>query len=260
MILDRFLIGILDGVQGQVLVDLQALLALVPGDQLDLRVGQALCRQVGQHLVPEQVGVDVLGDARPVAVRLHDLLHAARREGRAALGLEQVAVLRVGLEVAAEHQAEALGEQDVAVLAALALVDEDLALLSVHVLDADADQLADAHGREEEQLEHDLVLEVATLLDDPEEALEVGLGQELGKLALLLGLAQAELPPRLLADVEEVGVAEPLLAGDADDLGDDVLISPFRSALRNHSAFPPSLPRDRLLTAADISPFPNSAK
>src|SRR6516165_9922166 len=156
--------------------------------------------------------MDMLGDARPVAISLHDLLHAARGEGRAPPRLEQVAVHRVGLQVAAEDQAEAPGEQDVAVLAALASADEDLALLGVHVLDTDVDQLADAHGRVEEQLEHDLVLEVATLLEDPEEAPEVGLRQELGELAFLPGLAQAELPPGLLADIEEVGVVKPLFA------------------------------------------------
>src|SRR3954454_22162616 len=217
------------------LVDLQALLALVPGDQLDLRVRQALRRQIGQHLVPEQMGVDVLGDPRPVAIRPDDLLHTSWREGRATLGLEQVAVLRVGLEMAPEHQAKALGEEDVAILAPLALVDEDLTLLRVHVLDADADQFADAHGGEEEQLEHDLVLEIAALLDDAEEALEVGLRQQLGQLAFRLGLAQAELPPRLLADVDEVGVAESLLAGDADDLGDDVR---FRLFVWRYEIFP----------------------
>jgi hypothetical protein len=65
------------------------------------------------------------------------------------------------------------------------------------------------------------VLEVAALLDDAEEPLEVGLRQQPRQLALRLGLAQAELPPRLLADVDEVGVVEPLLASDADELGDD---------------------------------------
>jgi hypothetical protein len=64
--------------------------------------------------VPEQVGVDVLGDPRPVAIRLHDLLHPSRREGCATLGLEQIAVLGVGLEVALEHQAKPLGKEDVA--------------------------------------------------------------------------------------------------------------------------------------------------
>ena len=132
---------LLDGLQRKMLVDLQAPLALVPRDQLDLGVGQALRGQEGQHLVPEEVGVDVLGDARPVAVPLHDLLHPARGERHAAPRLEEIAVLRVGLQMAAEDEAEAPGEQDVAVLAALAPVDEDLALLGVHVLDPDADQL-----------------------------------------------------------------------------------------------------------------------
>ena len=102
------------------LVDFEALLALVAGDELDLGVRQALCRQVGQHLVPEQVGMNRLGDARLVAVVLHDLLHAARGERRAALGLEQITVLRIGLQVAAQDQAKALGEEDVAVFAPLA--------------------------------------------------------------------------------------------------------------------------------------------
>src|SRR3954463_3281144 len=107
--------------------------------------------------------------------------------------------------MAAQDEAEAPGVQDIAILAPLAPVDEDLALLGVHVLDADADQLADAHGGVEEQLEHDLVLQVAALLDDAKESFEVGLRQQLGERALLLGLAQAQFPPGLLADVDEVG-------------------------------------------------------
>jgi hypothetical protein len=66
------------------------------------------------------------------------------------------------------------------------------------------------------------VLQVATLLEDPEEPLEFGLWQELGEFAFLPGLAQAELPPGQLADVEEVGVVEPFRAGQANDLADDV--------------------------------------
>jgi hypothetical protein len=54
--------------------------------------------------------VDALGDARPVAVRLHDLLHAARCEGRAALRFEQVPVPGVGLQVATQDEAEAFGK------------------------------------------------------------------------------------------------------------------------------------------------------
>ena len=56
------------------------------------------------------LGLDVLGDARLVAVRLDDLLHAAWGKRQAALGLEQVAVLGVGLQIAAQDKAEALGK------------------------------------------------------------------------------------------------------------------------------------------------------
>lgn len=77
--------------------------------------------------------------------------------------------------MALEHQAEAGREQDVAILGALALIDENLAAIAIHVLHADIGQFADAHGRVEKQLEHDLVLEVAAFLDDMEEALEISL-------------------------------------------------------------------------------------
>jgi len=45
------------------LVDLQALLALVAGDQLNLVVGQPFGRQVGQHLMAEQMRVQRLRNA-----------------------------------------------------------------------------------------------------------------------------------------------------------------------------------------------------
>src|SRR5262245_55469409 len=45
--MNGFLVGILNGIQGEVLVDFQAFLALVARDQLDLRVGEALAGQIG---------------------------------------------------------------------------------------------------------------------------------------------------------------------------------------------------------------------
>ena len=132
------------------LVDLQALLALVPRDELDLRVGQPARGQIRQHLVAEQVRVDVVCDAGLPSVVLHDLLHAPGGERPVAPCLEEVGVLRVGSEMALEDQPEARREQDVAVLAALALVDEDSASLHVDIVDADAHQLAHSHGRIEE--------------------------------------------------------------------------------------------------------------
>jgi hypothetical protein len=58
----------------QVLINLQALLAGVPTDELDLCVRQPLCRQPGEHLVPEQMGMDALWQAHLRCVPGHDLL------------------------------------------------------------------------------------------------------------------------------------------------------------------------------------------
>ena len=47
-----------------------------------------------------------------------------------------------------------------------ALVDKDFTLFEVDVTDPDFDQFADPHSSKEKQLEHDLMLQVAHLLDD----------------------------------------------------------------------------------------------
>jgi hypothetical protein len=80
-------------------------------------------------------------------------------------------------------------------------------------------QLAYADGRVEKQFQHYLVLDVAAVLDDPEESLEVTLTQQLRQPVFSLELVQAQFAPRLLADVEEAGVIEVLLPRDADEAG-----------------------------------------
>ena len=60
-------------------------------------------------------------------------------------------------------------------------------------------------------------------------------GKSWGSLRSFLGLRRPSFLLRLLADVEEVGVVEPLLAGDADDLGDDVR---FRFPIRRDEIGP----------------------
>ena len=85
--------------------------------------------------MPEGMGGRL--NAGLLGILLHDLLHPPGAELAAPPGLEQVAVLRVGGDVGAEGGGEALAEQDVAVLAALALVDEDLAVLKIDVGDLD---------------------------------------------------------------------------------------------------------------------------
>ena len=83
------------------------------------------------------------------------------------------------MQVALEHQAEARRKQDVAVLGALAAIDKDLAGLEIHIADLDLDELADAHGRIEDEFEQDLMLHVTAVLDGSEEAFQIGIGKQL---------------------------------------------------------------------------------
>ena len=62
------------------LVDLKALFAFVARYQLNLYVGQAFGRQVGQHLMAEQMRVQRLRNAGLLAIALHNLLDLARPE------------------------------------------------------------------------------------------------------------------------------------------------------------------------------------
>ena len=64
------------------LVYLQTLLAVVAGDELDLRIREAFSGQMGQHLMTEEVRMHVLGNACSVSVVLHDLLDAPCRVPR----------------------------------------------------------------------------------------------------------------------------------------------------------------------------------
>jgi hypothetical protein len=104
-----------------------------------------------------------LGNAGAPAVALHELLDAARCEAGVPLRLEQVTLLLVSLQVAFQDQAEAGRKQYVAVLRPLALADEHLALLKIDVFNTNAHQLAHLHGGAEQELQNDLVLDVAAV-------------------------------------------------------------------------------------------------
>ena len=67
------------------LVELEAFLGLVPGDQLDLGIGKSFGRQEGQHLMTGQMRMHGLRDAGLLAVALHDLLDAAGCERSSSL-------------------------------------------------------------------------------------------------------------------------------------------------------------------------------
>jgi hypothetical protein len=100
------LVGVLNRVQCEVLIDFQAFLALMARDELDLHIRQTMRGQPGDHLVAEEMRVHRLGNAGAAAVTLHELLDAARCEAGVSLRLEHVAVQRVSLQVAFQDQPE----------------------------------------------------------------------------------------------------------------------------------------------------------
>ncbi|MDD2707516.1 MAG: hypothetical protein PHV34_05855 [Verrucomicrobiae bacterium] len=130
------------------IVDFQAFLALVAGNELDLGVGGALFGEEGEHLVPEQVGMDWLRDLSAPPIMLDDLLHSTGREGSVSPRFEEVLVFRIALQVALEHQAEIGREKDVPVFASLALIDEDFAGVQIDIFYPDADQFSDSPFRQ----------------------------------------------------------------------------------------------------------------
>jgi hypothetical protein len=78
--LNRILVGLIDRFQRQMLADLQTFFAFVPGNQLNLGVGEAFGRQEGQHLMAEQMRVQRLRNAGHLPIVLNDLLNSARGE------------------------------------------------------------------------------------------------------------------------------------------------------------------------------------
>ena len=109
-------------------------------------------------------------------------------------------------------------EQDVAVLVALAALDEDLAGVQVYVVDLDVGQLAHTDRGVEEEPEHDLVLEVAGLVHDLLEPPEAGLGKDLGKSPRLPSPAKSQLLPDLGTHPPEALIVQPGAADKAGDL------------------------------------------
>src|SRR5438445_11808638 len=106
------------------LVDLQALLAGMAGDQLNLGIGQTLRREPRQHLVPEQVWMNVLRQFRQVRVAGYDLLDTQGGEFCPLPRLKKVAVLGIRGELRFQDQSERLGEQDVRAKLKLADIDK----------------------------------------------------------------------------------------------------------------------------------------
>ena len=117
------------------------------------------------------MGMHPLFNSGPGAIFLDDLLDPPSGIGTAPAALKQVTVLRIRAHLARQNQAETCREENISVLRAFALFDEDFAPAEVHVFYLDVHQLAHADRREEEKLEHYLVLDLSAFLDRSKESL-----------------------------------------------------------------------------------------
>ncbi len=70
-------------------------------------------REIGDHLMTENAGANVLRDSRFVAILLDDLLYSAWSEQPEATGFEEEPILWICFQVSFEHETEALREEDV---------------------------------------------------------------------------------------------------------------------------------------------------
>ena len=76
------------------------------------------------------------------SVLLDDLLHPAWCKGRVARRFKEIPILRIGLQMTAQHETEAFRKENVAVFASLAFGDENFAPLKINFLHRNAYQLA----------------------------------------------------------------------------------------------------------------------
>jgi hypothetical protein len=199
-------------------------------DQLDLGVGQSLLGQVAQDLVPEKMRVKVLLDTG-LRLELSDqLLDATGRVGAAAIALEEIRLFRVCLHVGRQGQTKSLWHQNIPIFVPLAPVNEDLALIGEHVHHADGDELADPETTVQQQPKHQLVGDVAAIIDGLEEITEFPFCQENRQLLPLLWWLQTELSTDDFADIRELLIAQPLVTDNPlDPFRDPGQITRFRS-------------------------------
>ena len=100
------------------------------------------------------------------------------------LGLEEPPVVGVSSDVGSQGGGEGLAEEDVTVLAAFALVDPDLAGFDINFGNSDVAEFTDPDRREEQEPEHQGVLDVLGTIDDLIEPAELLGGQDTGQTTL----------------------------------------------------------------------------
>lgn len=125
----------------------------MPGDQLKLGIGETrVPGQPSDCLVPKSVRGCF--DASLFGVLADDLLDPPRAELAIPLRLEVPTIMGVGCDVRSQCRGKVLAEQNVSVLAALALVDPNFAGFEVHLGDHYAAEFGDPHTRVKEQPQH----------------------------------------------------------------------------------------------------------
>ena len=128
------------------LVNFQTFFAVMSRNELDLAIGKAPSGQIGDHLMAEEMRMDMLDDACLFPVVFDDLLDAPWRERGGAHGLKEVAILGVGAQMTLQNQAKTGREQNIAILPPFPVGDKDLALGKVDICHFDVHQFTYPYG------------------------------------------------------------------------------------------------------------------
>jgi len=147
------------------LVDGQGFTTSMAGNQLQFGIGQAAVPgEPCNTLVPEGVGSGFHPGL--FGIFLDDLLNPPGGEFAVPPRLEEPAVVRVGRDMGSQGRGEGLAEENVAVLAAFALIDKDFAVLQVDFGHFNPAQLAHPDPGIEDQPEHEGMLNIFGSIHD----------------------------------------------------------------------------------------------
>ena len=140
-----------------------------------------------------------------------NLLDTACRELAVSLSLEDPAVIRVGGDVRPKGSGEAFPEEDVSILASFSQIHSDLAGFEINIGDSEVAEFTHPHSREEEQPQHQSVLDILGTVHDLIKAAELVGGQNTRKTTTFLRRSKLADLPHPLCDVSPALIIEPLL-------------------------------------------------
>src|SRR5215831_21098347 len=130
--------------------------------------------------MPEEMRIDSLGNACGACILFDDLPQAPGGVRLTAIGLKEMA--RAGtllpFDILREFTAKARGKEDIPIFVPFALRDAEVTGCEIHIREAETDQFGIAYPREQEQLEHDNMRQVARLPDRLVEGDQFGRSEE----------------------------------------------------------------------------------